>query len=98
MKIAVAGGTGWVGRYVVERLRAAGDEPVVLARSAGTDLISGRGLDTALAGVSAVIDVSNLTTVSKKKSIAFFETVTRNLLTAGKRAGITHHVMLSVVG
>lgn len=35
MRVAVAGGTGLVGRYVVEELAAAGQEPVVLARSRG---------------------------------------------------------------
>jgi nucleoside-diphosphate-sugar epimerase len=33
MRIAVAGGTGWIGRLVVDALRAGGDRPVVLARS-----------------------------------------------------------------
>jgi uncharacterized protein YbjT (DUF2867 family) len=98
MKIAVAGGTGCVGRLVVEMVRAVGHEPVVLARSTGVDLTTGRGLDEALLDVSTVIDVSNLTTASKKKSIAFFGAVTRNLLAAGERAGVTHHVALSIVG
>jgi nucleoside-diphosphate-sugar epimerase len=52
MKTAVAGGTGCVGRFVVEALRANGDEPVVLARSTGVDLTTGAGLDDALRGVS----------------------------------------------
>jgi uncharacterized protein YbjT (DUF2867 family) len=36
MKVAVAGGTGVVGRLVVEAVRGNGDEPVVLARSTGS--------------------------------------------------------------
>jgi uncharacterized protein YbjT (DUF2867 family) len=98
MTIAVAGGTGWVGRRVVEILRRAGDSPVVLARSTGCDLTRGEGLDKGLHGVSAVIDVTNLTTTSQKKSVAFFEAVTWNLLVAEERAGVTHHVALSIVG
>ncbi|MFI8008021.1 SDR family oxidoreductase [Streptomyces sp. NPDC086010] len=98
MRVAVAGGTGLVGRYVVEELESAGQEAVVLARSRGVDLLTGTGLDEAVEGVESVIDVSNLTTTSAKKSIAFFEPATHNLLRAGERAGVRHHVVLSVVG
>jgi uncharacterized protein YbjT (DUF2867 family) len=97
-RIAVAGGTGWIGRLVVQALRADGHAPVVLTRSAGVDLTTGTGLDAALAGASVVIDVSNVATVSRRRSIAFFEAATRNLLAAGKRAGVTHHIALSIVG
>ena len=98
MRIAVAGGTGLVGRYVVEELTAAGHEPVVLARSRGVDLVSGSGLDSVMAGVDAVVDVSNLQATGAKKSIAFFERVSQNLLAAGARVGVRHHVVLSIVG
>lgn len=50
MRIAVAGGTGVVGRHVVAAVAAAGHEPVVLARSHGVDVTTGQGLDAALAG------------------------------------------------
>jgi uncharacterized protein YbjT (DUF2867 family) len=98
MLIAVAGGTGLIGKMVVEAVRANGDTPVVLARSAGVDLTTGEGLDARLAGVSAVIDVSNVVTYSGRKSVAFFATATANLLAAGERAGVGHHVALSIVG
>jgi uncharacterized protein YbjT (DUF2867 family) len=98
MHVAVAGGTGWIGRLVVEAVRANGDTPIVLARSTGVDLISGAGLDGKLADASVVIDASNLQTTSRKKSIAFFEAATSSLLAAEERAGITHHVALSIVG
>ncbi|MGX1884949.1 SDR family oxidoreductase [Streptomyces sp. NPDC055287] len=98
MRIAVAGGTGLVGRFVVEELAAAGQEPVVLARSRGVDLVSGVGLDAAMAGVEAVVDVSNVTTSSARKACSFFESVSRNLLDSGARAGVRHHVALSIVG
>ncbi|RVX41905.1 uncharacterized protein YbjT (DUF2867 family) [Nonomuraea polychroma] len=98
MKIAVAGGTGWVGRLVVDAVYAAGDTPVVLARSTGVDLTTGAGLEEALHGVTAVIDVSNVGTLAKRQAIAFFESATTNLLTAGERAGVVHHVALSIVG
>lgn len=98
MIIAVAGGTGWIGRHVVEAVRAVGDTPIVLARSTGVDLVTGAGLDQALAGASAVIDVSNVTTTRKRKSVAFFEAATSHLLAAEAKAGVAHHVALSIVG
>ncbi len=97
-RIAVAGGTGLVGRLVVDEVRRAGATPVVVARSAGVDLTTGAGLDEALAGVDAVVDASNVETMSGKVSVAFFEAATRHLLQAGERAGVRHHVALSIVG
>jgi uncharacterized protein YbjT (DUF2867 family) len=98
MRVAVAGGTGLVGRYVVSALSGAGHDPVVLARATGVDITTGAGLDAALAGVEAVIDVSNQSATRKKASIAFFEAGTTHLLEAGARAGVRHHVILSIVG
>jgi uncharacterized protein YbjT (DUF2867 family) len=98
MRVAVAGGTGVAGRHVVEELTAAGHDPVVLARSTGVDLKTGRGLDEALKGADAVIDASNVATTGRRKSRAFFETAGRNLLDAEQRAGVAHHVVLSIVG
>ena len=97
MKVAVAGGTGTVGRHVVDALRAAGHQPVVLTRASGVDLLDGARLADALRGVDTVVDVSSTNTASAKKSLAFFETVTRNLLSAEREAGVGHHVALSVV-
>jgi uncharacterized protein YbjT (DUF2867 family) len=98
MKIAVAGGTGCVGSHVAEALWDGGDEPVVLSRSSGIDITTGAGLDEALRGLTAVIDVSNVSTLSRTASIRFFELGTRQLLAAGERAGVAHHVALSIVG
>ncbi|MCM3659395.1 NAD-dependent epimerase/dehydratase family protein [Georgenia satyanarayanai] len=98
MKIAVAGGTGVVGRHVVEAVSAAGHEPVVVARSRGVDLTSGAGLDDVLDGVGAVVDVSNVTTLSRRSAERFFVRASGNLLAAGRRAGVQHHVLLSIVG
>jgi uncharacterized protein YbjT (DUF2867 family) len=98
VRIAVAGGTGRVGKPVVEAVRAAGHEPVVLTRSNGVDVTTGAGLDRALDGASVVIDVSNVTTLGRRKSVAFFEAATGNLIQAGQRAGVTHLVVLSIIG
>ena len=98
MRIAVAGGTGVVGRHVVSAVAAAGHEPVVLSRQRGVDLATGHGLDAAMSGVEAVIDVSNVTTTARRRSVRFFVAASKNLLAAGRRAGVNHHVALSIVG
>lgn len=99
MRIAVAGGTGVVGRHVVGAAERAGHDVVVLARSRGVDVLSGEGLAAALSDVDAVIDATNSgTTLSTKKSTSFFETATGNLLAAESSAGVGHHVALSIVG
>lgn len=94
----MAGGTGLVGRLVVDELRTRGDDVVVIARSAGVDLRTGDGLDAVLVGVEALIDVSNVETMAAKPSIRFFEAATAHLLAAEERAGVRHHVALSIVG
>lgn len=98
MRIAVAGGTGVVGRRVVETVAAQGHEAVVLARTKGVDLASGSGLDKALTGVDAVIDVANVNTTVGRTAVAWFEAATTNLLTAAGRAGVAHVAALSIVG
>lgn len=98
IKIAVAGGTGVVGSHVVEAARAAGHETVVLARSLGIDVYTGAGLDAALAGVDAVVDASNVITTRRGESERWFATSTTNLIEAGRRAGVGHHVVMSIVG
>jgi uncharacterized protein YbjT (DUF2867 family) len=56
MRTAVAGGTGVVGRLVVDRLvvdclSPAGHQPVALARSTAVDLTTGEGLEERLTDV-----------------------------------------------
>lgn len=98
MKIAVAGGTGMVGRHVVDVVRERGHHAVILSRSTGVNLVTGTGLADALAGVDIVIDVSSTRTLSDAQSRAFFGAVTRHLLDAELTAGVGHHVALSIVG
>jgi uncharacterized protein YbjT (DUF2867 family) len=83
---------------VVDEVRRQGHEALVISRSNGIDLTNGSGLDEALQGVHAVVDASNVITNSGSRSVAFFESATGHLLTAGARAGVTHHVALSIVG
>ena len=98
MKVAVAGGTGLTGRHVARSLTDAGHEPVLLARSRGVDLVTGDGLAGALAGVDAVVDVSNVTTIKREVSERFFTAATTHLRDAAADAGVGHYVLLSIVG
>ncbi len=98
MKIAIAGGTGTVGRPTVDAVRAAGHEPVVLSRGEGVDLLTGNGLDAALEGVDAVIDTANVSTLKAVTATEFFTTATGNLVEASRRAGVQQVVLLSIVG
>lgn len=96
MRIAVAGGTGTVGRYVVERARERGHQVDVLSRSEGVDLAGSQPLD--LSGVGVIIDVTSKETASAAKSTKFFTSVTRKLLAAGGAADVDHYLLLSIVG
>lgn len=98
MRIVVAGGTGMVGRFTVEAAREAGHHVSALSRARGADVLTGRGLAEAVADADAVIDVTNITTLSAAKAREFFETETRHLLAAEEKAGVQHHVALSIVG
>ncbi len=98
MKIAVAGGTGVAGRWTVDALRAGGHEAIVIARSAGADLVTGEGFEAALAGVDAVIDATNVASTGKRVSTEFFEATARTLMRTAATAGVRHIVALSIVG
>ncbi len=98
MKYLVIGGTGRIGSKVVERLGAAGHEVVVAAPSTGIDILSGAGLDAAMAGTDVVVDLANSPSFEDAAVLDFFETAGRNILAAEAKAGVKHHVALSVVG
>jgi uncharacterized protein YbjT (DUF2867 family) len=98
MRIAVAGATGNIGRLTVAALERDGHDVVRISRSLGVDLSTGDGLDDAMAGVEAVVDVTNGPASDRAETVAYFGTATRNLLAAEQRAGVRHHVLLSIVG
>jgi uncharacterized protein YbjT (DUF2867 family) len=97
MKLVVIGGTGRIGSQVVQKLTAAGHRAVAAAPSTGVDLITGTGLDQALAGADVVVNMANSPTFDEA-SLDFFRTSTHNLLAAGDKAGVRHQVILSIVG
>ncbi|MFF7969846.1 NAD(P)H-binding protein [Streptomyces sp. NPDC007905] len=97
MKIAVIGGTGLIGSQVVKILNAAGHEAVPHSQSTGVDVISGQGLDEAVAGADVVVNLTNSPTFDEA-SPAFFQTSMDNLLAAARKGGVGHFVILSIVG
>ncbi|MET3480420.1 SDR family oxidoreductase [Variovorax atrisoli] len=98
MKIVVIGGSGLIGSKVVNKLREAGHEVVAASPASGVNTITGEGLDAAMAGTQVVLDVANSPSFEDKAVLEFFQTSGRNLLAAEAKAGVKHHVALSVVG
>src|SRR5262249_45809364 len=98
MKIVVIGGSGLIGKKLVNNLRERGHEVVAASPSSGVNAVTGEGLARALAGAQVVVDVSNSPSFEDGAALAFFETSTRNLLAAGATAGVGHHVAVSIVG
>src|SRR3954452_24283161 len=98
MKIVVIGGSGLIGRKLVNNLRQNGHEVVAASPSSGINTITGEGLAEALVGAQVVVDVANSPSWEDTAVLDFFETSGRNLLAAEGAAGVGHHVALSVVG
>jgi uncharacterized protein YbjT (DUF2867 family) len=109
MRLLVTGGTGTAGKAVVKRAVDRGHEVVVLSRhSAGqaetgvrrvqADLTQAGSLAKALEGIDAVIDCTNITTMSGAKATQFFVTEIRGVIQAGAAAGLKRYVLLSIVG
>lgn len=98
MRIAVAGATGRVGRHVVDVLEEGGHEVVSMSRSSGVDLVTGKGLAQALAGVECVVDASSGPSPEQAAATEFFTAATRNLQSVGARAGVRRIVVVSIIG
>src|SRR5262245_28154695 len=98
LKIVVIGGSGLIGTKVVNHLREEGHEVFAASPSTGVNTITGEGLAEALKSAHVVVDVANSPNWEDKAVLEFFETSSRNLLSAEAAAGVRHHVALSVVG
>jgi len=98
MKIVVIGGSGLIGTRLCRILAERGHEVVPASPRSGVNTISGEGLAEAVTGAQVVVDVSNAPSWEDAAVMQFFDTSTRNVLAAEAKAGVRHHVALSVVG
>jgi|SRR6185369_17522646 len=98
MKIVVIGGSGLIGRKLVKILREHGHETVAASPASGVDTLTGQGLAEVMKGAQVVVDVTNSPSFEDTAVMKFFETSTRNLLSAEASAAVKHHVALSIVG
>jgi uncharacterized protein YbjT (DUF2867 family) len=110
LKVAVTGGTGFVGTAVVSELLLAGHEVRVFSRKAPDRLpegvrhvvgsiVTGEGLETLLEGTDAVI---HLVGIIKEARVNSFEAVhhqgTVNVLLAASRADVHRYLHMSAMG
>jgi len=98
MKVVVVGGSGLIGSKLVHELRNLAVEVVAASPNTGVNTLTGEGLREALTGAHVVVDVANSPSFEDTAALEFFTTSGRNLLAAGKAAGVRHHVALSIVG
>jgi NADH dehydrogenase len=93
MRVAITGGTGFVGRHLAERL---GPETVVISRRTGVDIHDVDALTAAFEGVDAVAHCAG---INREIGDQTFESVhvdgTRAVIEAARRAGVKRIVMLS---
>ena len=72
--------------------------PLPASPDSGVDTYTGQGLEQALEGAEVVVDVSNAPAWEDEAVLDFFQTTSRNVLAVETATGVSHHVVLSVVG
>lgn len=97
-KIVVIGGRGLIGARLVSLLRTHGHEAIPASPRTGVNAITGEGLAEALKDASVVVDVTDSPSYEEQAVMEFFTTSTKNLLDFEAKAGVGHHVALSIVG
>lgn len=98
LRVAVAGGTGVVGRYAVAEADRRGHVARALSRSENVDLLRPESLAPALEGIDVIIDVSNPETTEQEPATEFFMTVAENLQSVGAAQKVRHLIALSIIG
>lgn len=112
MTVAVVGATGFVGRHVVPHLEAAGHRVIAVSREGNrrsgwgdrvetraADVVTGTGLDAALAGADAVVNLVAIARETGKRSFENFNVRgTGRVVIAAEHAGLRRIVHLSAMG
>jgi uncharacterized protein YbjT (DUF2867 family) len=98
MKIVVIGGSGRIGEKLVRNLQQKDCSVFAASPTFGVDAVTGSGLAEALKDSDIIVDVSNSPSLDGASALRFFETSGRNLVSAGRAAGVRHHIALSIVG
>lgn len=87
-----------IGSQVVQILTAAGHDVVGASLRTGANVLTGEGLDDAVAGAAVLVDVTNSPQLDDDTATDFFTTSSANLVKAATGAGVGHYVALSIVG
>jgi len=94
MRVAITGGTGFVGRHLAERLDPA--ETVVVSRRTGVDIDDVDALAAAFSGCEVVVHAAG---INREIGTQTFQRVhvegTRTMIAAAQRAGVQRIVMVS---
>ncbi len=97
MKIAVIGASGMMGSKIVRILERDGFDITRASTTTGVNAYTGEGVERALSGADAVIDVTNTGSFGETDALDFFRRTSGNLLSAAKASGVRHYLALSVV-